>query len=116
MELPIHGHNWHFRSGAAELAHDTNAILLPVFSTLVHSGHMIVTFEERLTSTDSISQRSIEDITRQYAMVLEARWPALLSSMNWGKLQQMLDYAEKSKNPGNNEQFAAPTEATGQGK
>ncbi|MCX6033081.1 MAG: AMP-binding protein [Chloroflexi bacterium] len=93
VEIPIYDRPWLFRSGGAELALDTDAALLPVFCTLAHSGHVAVEFLEPLTSAHSARQGQVEDLTRQYAALLEARWPSLLSNMKWGKLQQMLDYA-----------------------
>ena len=93
VEVPIYGRPWLFRSGGAELALDTNAILLPVFNTLAHSGHITVEFLEPLTTGQCGREQQIEDLTRQYAALLTARWPYLLNNMKWGKLQQILDHA-----------------------
>jgi len=93
VELPVHGRPWLFRSGGAELAVDTGAVMLPVFNTLARSGHITVEFLSPLISIQTARQAQIEDLTRQYAALLVARWPSLLSNVKWDKLQQILDYA-----------------------
>ena len=93
VTMPVYGRPWLFRSGGAELALDTGAVLLPVFNTLARSGHIAVEFLAPLTSHRAGRPQQIEDLTRQYAALLVARWPGLLSNMKWDKLQQILDYA-----------------------
>lgn len=92
IELPIGGQRWLFRVGGAELALDTGAILLPVFNTLVHSGHITVSFFAPFATTAQTRPRQVEELTRQYAALLEYHWPQLLSNMNWNKLSQIGEY------------------------
>lgn len=93
VTLPVYGRPWLFRSGGAELALDTGAVMLPVFNTLARSGHITIEFLAPLTSIQAGRQAQIEDLTRQYAALLVQRWPDLLANMQWNKLRQMLNYA-----------------------
>lgn len=93
VELPVHGRPWLFRSGGADLALEAGAVMLPVFNTLTCSGQITVEFLSPLASIQKGRQEQIENLTRQYAALLVARWPGLLSNMKWDKLQQILDYA-----------------------
>lgn len=94
VEASLAGRTWRFRSGGAELALDTGAILLPVFNTLAHNGEITVEFLPPLTSNLPAREQKIEELTGQYAALLAARWPRLLDNMKWEKLQQIKDYAE----------------------
>lgn len=91
VDLSIYGRPWLFRSGGAELALDTGAILLPVFRTLARDGRITVEFLEPLVSNHTSTPQQIEDLTRRYAALLSERWPGLLANMQWHKLRQVLD-------------------------
>ncbi len=92
LELPFFNRSWLFRTGGAELALDINAILLPVFNTLAHNGRITVEFLPPFTSSAQGRRAQVEELTRHYAILLESRWPTLLSNMKWGKLQQFYSY------------------------
>lgn len=95
IELPLRGRRWLFRTGAAELALDTDAILLPFFSTLAYSGHITLGFFPPFTTTAQTRQAQVEALTRQYAALLEEQWSSLLSNMEWAKLRQIETYTAK---------------------
>lgn len=96
LELPFFNRFWLFRTGGAELALDTNALLLPVFNTLSHSGHITVEFLPPFITLAQDKKAQVEELTRQYADLLADRWPNLLSNMKWDKLQQIYKYGLKN--------------------
>ncbi|GAB4440060.1 MAG: hypothetical protein Kow0031_22010 [Anaerolineae bacterium] len=98
IEAPFFGRLWLFRSGGAELALDHNAIMLPVFNTMSDSGRIVVEFLPPFTTSAQTRAEQIEELTRQYAALLESRWPSLLSNMKWGKLQQIYEYGPRNDN------------------
>ncbi len=95
VEFCIGGHPWLFRSGGAELAVETNAIMLPVFNTLEHSGRIRVTFLEPLATNAQSHPQQVAQLTGQYAALLQTHWPMLLGNMSWQKLHQIIAYCNR---------------------
>ena len=93
--FPLSTRSWLFRSGGAEMALEMDAILLPVFNTIDNHGKIAVEFLAPLTSSANSHESQVEELTRQYALLLNQRWSALLSNMKWNKLQQILDYSNQ---------------------
>lgn len=98
VEMSIYGHPWLFRSGGAELALDTNAVMLPVFHSMTLGGHINVEFHEPLTCASSLNRtQQVDELTRQYAALLIGHLPTLVSNMRWYKLRQFQEYSNTAK-------------------
>lgn len=97
FEIPLAGQPWLFRSGGAELALALDAILLPVFNTMDIDGKIVVEFLAPFTSSANSHELQVEELTHQYASLLNQRWTTLLSNMKWGKLDQIYTYAENER-------------------
>jgi acyl carrier protein len=78
------GRHFPFRAGAAELAVQTGAPLVPVFPSLYADGHIEVEFLEPLTPRPKQSKEtSVDDLLRDYAEIYMDRWPRMLPSMTF---------------------------------
>lgn len=86
VDAPFFGHTRRFRAGAAALAVETGAALIPVFTTLRADGMIVNEFLPPLTREGGSHAAQVESLTRQYAACYMARWPALLASLQWGQL------------------------------
>jgi acyl-coenzyme A synthetase/AMP-(fatty) acid ligase/acyl carrier protein len=89
VALPFLGHRWRFRSGAAELAQEAEAVVLPVFTTLEAGGRVKVSFQPPLHLPDARDPDWIGVVMGQYAQVLAALWQENLSTIPWHKLRQI---------------------------
>jgi len=84
--------------GGAELALDTNAVMLPVFHSMTLGGHINVEFHEPLTCASSLNRtQQVDELTRQYAALLIGHLPTLVSNMRWYKLRQFQEYSNTAK-------------------
>ncbi len=86
--IPFHGRIRPFRPGVAELAVRTNALLVPVFPTMATNGHVTIEFLPPLQATTTAPGEQIEELTRQYAAVLEERWRTDLGNLEWKILKK----------------------------
>lgn len=86
--VPFWGRQRPFQTGAAELAVETNTLLIPAFATLEIDGRLQVELTPPLTSQAGVREAQIADLTRQYGTRYAARWPKFWSSVNW----RLLDY------------------------
>ncbi len=89
VELPFLGHRWLFRAGAAEVARDAGAVVLPVFTTLEAGGRVKVSFQPPLHLPDARDPDWIGIVMGQYAQVLAALWQENLSAIPWLKFKQI---------------------------
>jgi acyl-coenzyme A synthetase/AMP-(fatty) acid ligase/acyl carrier protein len=90
LTAPFYGRLFPFRGGYAELAVQTGARVLPVFPYLNSDGHVVLDFAEPLEAGPGSTAVQVEQMVRQYADLLIARWPQLLPSMGSGTLQSIL--------------------------
>lgn len=89
LELPFYGRLFPFRSGFAELALRTGATALPVFVYFTMDGRITIEFSEAIQVSPGTRQEQIEQMIRQYAQMLVERWPRLITSLLWYKLEQV---------------------------
>ena len=87
LELPVLDHMFPFRSGFAELAARTGAIPMALFSSLNPDGRITFELADIHPSTTGTSQ--VDALVRGYADMLRQREQQLLSSLRWGKLEQI---------------------------
>lgn len=89
VELPFLGHRWRFRSGAAALAQEAEATILPVFTTLEAGGRVKITIHPPLTSIVATGPAWINAVMSHYAARLASLWCENLSTIPWLKLKQI---------------------------
>lgn len=92
------GRRFPFRSGAADLAVQTGAPLIPVFPVLRSDGGVEVEFLPPLIELNQGSRalRS-EKLLRQYAEVYVGRWPQMLPNLRAGRQLKRLRDLEESE-------------------
>ncbi len=90
LRLPLAGHIFPYQSGFAELAVRTGAKTLALFDTLDLDGRMTFEFVEITRPSQDSKEQQVESMVRQYARILQERWPRLLSSMHWHKLKRVM--------------------------
>lgn len=86
IEVPFFGYKMPFRSGAAELAATTDAVIVFATWRLGVDGRMTVDFRQVPGSQEGDHERKVDDLLNQYAGLLTAAWPALLPSISFGAL------------------------------
>jgi len=86
---PFYGRMVPFRSGYADLALRTGAVLLPVFEYFTIDGHLKLEIAPPIEPPVGGREIQIEGIKQQYIQALIERWPRLLPSTSWFKLQQI---------------------------
>jgi acyl carrier protein len=89
-----YGRRFPFRAGAAELAMQTGAPLVPVFPYLYTDGRIEVEFLEPLIPClDQPRKEGVDDILRGYAEMYMDRWPGLLPGVTFRWQQNRLNDA-----------------------
>lgn len=81
IDVPFFGHMRRFRSGAAELAVQSGAALVPFFATLRADGTILNELLPPLGGISGSHAAQVEHLTRQYADLYIARWRALLPNL-----------------------------------
>jgi lauroyl/myristoyl acyltransferase len=92
LELPLLGRMFPFRSGFAELAARTGAIPLAIFSNLNMDGSITFELDNIHTSKTGTRQEQVDALVRCYAAMLRQREQQLLSSLRWGKVEQITTF------------------------
>lgn len=89
VDVPFFGHMRRFRSGAAALAVHTGAAVMPVFTTLQADGVIMHEVLPPLDRGGGSPATQTEHLTRQFAALYIARWPALLAILPWDQLDTL---------------------------
>lgn len=95
--MPFFGGRRIFRQGAAELAVQTGARLIPVFCTMATDGRVAIEVKPPLTAGHGASEVQVERLTRTYAEQVVARWTELYPTLNWRNLEVWLGRLERGK-------------------
>lgn len=95
--VPFFGGQRLFRQGGAELAVQTGARLIPVFSTINANGRVEFDFCTPLDRGTGSAQAQIERLTLAYAELVVARWPQVYHCLAWGNLARRLDMLERGQ-------------------
>lgn len=90
VALPFFGGQRMFRQGAAELAVETGAGLVPVFCTMAPDGYITIEVCPPLSAPPGSYQDRVATLTRAYAELVVARWPQVFPSHSWGSLATWL--------------------------
>ncbi|KQC10919.1 MAG: hypothetical protein APR62_11015 [Smithella sp. SDB] len=84
ISLVRYGRRFPFRAGAAELAAQTGALLIPVFPYLYADGRIEVEFLEPLNTVQKgTGEVNVDDLLRNYAESYVDHWPQLLPGMTF---------------------------------
>jgi lauroyl/myristoyl acyltransferase len=84
-----------FGTGFAELALTTDALVIPVFTSLRADGTAEVTFHPPLTVPDSERETQVRSLLEQYARLLEDYWKTDLPNVRWKQMKQYLSLPPK---------------------
>ncbi|MEX1018433.1 MAG: phosphopantetheine-binding protein, partial [Litorilinea sp.] len=91
MPTVLGDRQWAIRFGAAELALETGACLLPIFAWMQPDGHVTLHVCAPLGAGDEAARGAArEAITAHYAQLYGAFWPRQYPAMEWGFLAMYL--------------------------
>jgi acyl-coenzyme A synthetase/AMP-(fatty) acid ligase len=92
LRVPFWGDTLLFRTGFAELAEETGAQVVHLFTTMQPSGQVDVEFVVTDDPSGGTRAERIEARVGLFAEQFAARWPTLMASMPPEKLQHFLDH------------------------
>lgn len=91
FSIPFHGRRVTFRAGYADLALRTGAVLIPTFQYMDQDGRIELEIAPEIVPPAGNREDQIENMVQQYVQALSDRWPRLIHSLAWFKLQQYVD-------------------------
>ena len=92
IRIPFHGRIRRFGVGFAELATRTNAVVLPVFTTVGEAARVRVHVTEPIPS--GLLRDSVQPLVLHYARLLSAWWVDHLGSIKWKELERFSCFPE----------------------
>ncbi|MBF0406085.1 MAG: AMP-binding protein [Candidatus Riflebacteria bacterium] len=99
IPVPFPGGSRIFLPGPADFAVRTNALLIPVFSTMDYSGNFTVEFcpplnsgESYITFSETEKDDKIKELTKKMGLVFASRWMPELGMRTWFYVQKNLQY------------------------
>ena len=91
LVFPIGEREYDFKTGFAELALSTNAVIIPVYSTHEWPGRIRMVFLAPLQQCENADhQTQVRHLVAQYAKFLEHSWRTVPESISWFILQHHL--------------------------
>lgn len=88
LPVPFYGRQLPLSRGIAMLAQLSQAAVVAVFAAMDSAGHITLEFAPLATPTTT---GDADDLLYQYADLLIARWPKVLTTMKWVRLQHLID-------------------------
>ena len=84
----VAGRQYSLPTGFAELALNTEAAIVPQYSTILANGHIHTTFLPPLVTEPGNRDTQIERLMAQHAEFLTSCWKAVPESMSWSKIRK----------------------------
>ena len=89
-DMPFLNRQRSFGTGFAELALTTDALVVPVLTSLRADGTADVTFHPPLTVPQGSHEEQVRSLVEQYARLLEEYWKTNLPNVRWKQMKQYL--------------------------